>query len=328
MRKSLLKAAVIASICILSGCRGRFPSNLAKLPDLPQSTPILAAAGDIACDPNSSLFHNGRGDRIHCHMKATSDLVLSLKPSAVLALGDTQYETGSPSAFAKSYDPTWGRFKAITHPVLGNHEDRTRGASGYFNYFGDAAGKPGAGYYSFNLQSWHLIALNSNCNRVGGCGKGSPELEWLQKDLAANHNSACTLAFWHHPRFSSGLHGSNRELEPFWEALYSAGADVVLVGHDHDYERFAPLTPAGQLDEKRGIRQFVVGTGGKNQRGFLHFVPALGYNSRFSEARLLGFGVIELELAPNSYVWKFISENGKVLDSGSASCHVGAANSK
>ncbi|HEX6466125.1 MAG TPA: metallophosphoesterase [Terriglobales bacterium] len=318
---------LLVSICTMIACGGRFPSHLGKVVDLPSNTPLLAAAGDIACDPNSSFFHNGRGDRTHCHMKATSDLVLSLKPTAVLALGDTQYETGSPSAYARSYGPTWGRFKAITHPVLGNHEDRTSRASGYFNYFGDAAGTPGQGYYSFNLQSWHLIALNSNCNRVGGCGEGSPELEWLKKDLAANH-SACILAFWHHPRFSSGLHGSNRELEPFWNALYDAGADVVLVGHDHDYERFAPLTPAGRLDEKRGIRQFVVGTGGKNQRGFLHFVPALGYNSRFSEARFLSFGVIEMELAPNFYVWKFIAENGKVLDSGSAACHIGAADHK
>ena len=173
-----------------------------------------------------------------CRQLATSNTLVRGHYASVLALGDTQYEDGAYEKFVASYDPSWGRVKSITKPAPGNHEYESPGATGYYRYFGRAAGDPRKGYYSFDVGRWHLIALNSNCSAVGGCGAGSPQEQWLRRDLAA-HPAACTLAYWHHPRFSSGLHGSDSTYTAFWQALYDAGADVVLSGHDHDYERFA-----------------------------------------------------------------------------------------
>jgi hypothetical protein len=174
------------------------------------SDPVIAAAGDIACDPSISTFHNGNGSSTSCREKYTSNLLVGTGLTAVLALGDTQYECGGYDAFLKSYDPSWGRVLSMTHPALGNHEyltsggtDCASGAAGYFDYFGSSAGSPGKGYYSFDIGAWHIIALNSNCSKVGGCGSGSPQYNWLKSDLAA-HSNLCTLAFWHHPLFSSG----------------------------------------------------------------------------------------------------------------------------
>ncbi|HET6622980.1 MAG TPA: Calx-beta domain-containing protein, partial [Gaiellaceae bacterium] len=201
----------------------------------------VAAAGDVACDPESDAFEGGRGDGLECRQRATSDLLVRKRYAAVLALGDLQYEDATRAKFGASYDPSWGRLRSITRPVPGNHEYRTDGADGYFGYFGAAAGDPAKGYYSYDLGGWHLVALNSSCSEVGGCGAGSRQERWLRADLAAS-SAPCTLAYWHHPRFSSGSHGSDPSYEAFWRALYEAGADVVLVGHDHDYERFAPQT--------------------------------------------------------------------------------------
>jgi hypothetical protein len=279
--------------------------------------PVVVAAGDIACDPASRLFSGGGGTAKDCHERATSDLILGLQPNAVLALGDDQYEQGALSAFRASYDPTWGRLKSITHPALGNHEYLSRDATGYFSYFGGAAGDPKKGYYSYALGSWHMIVINSNCSHVGGCGPGSPQERWLRADLAA-HKTVCTLAYWHHPRFSSGEHGDQTFMQPIWQALYDGGADVVLNGHDHDYERFAPQDPAGRSDPTRGIREFVVGTGGRNHYG-LQTVDA---NSEIRDST--SFGVLRLVLHPTSYSWQFIPDlqngNGTFTDSGSASC--------
>ena len=233
----------------------------------PVSGTKIAAAGDIACDPGSSSFNNGQGSGLDCRQLATSDLLVGAGYAAVLALGDIQYEDGAYSKFLASYDPSWGRVKSITKPAPGNHEYQSGNANGYYQYFGAAAGDPAKGYYSFDLAGWHIVALNSNCSFVGGCGVGSPQEQWLRADLAA-HPASCTLAYWHHPRFSSGEHGSDSTYTPFFQALYDANADLVLVGHDHDYERFAPQTASGTLDLARGIRQFVVGSGGKNVRTF------------------------------------------------------------
>src|SRR4029450_3695934 len=197
-----------------------------------------------------------------CHQQATSDLAVAANPTGVLALGDQQYDRALLGGFVNSYEPTWGRLKAVTHPVPGNHEYLS-GAADYFTYFGPAAGDPAKGWYSFDIGARHLIALNSSCARVGGCGPGSPQERWLRADLAA-HPNRCTLAFWHHARFSSSGHGSYPTYDGFWRALYEAGADVVLSSHDHDYERFAPQDPDAKPDPRRGMRQFVVGTGGKN----------------------------------------------------------------
>lgn len=280
-----------------------------------QGDPVIAAAGDIACDPADSNFNGGAGTANVCRMKATSDLLMGMELAGVLALGDNQYEDGALSKFRRSYDPTWGRLESMTRPAVGNHEYGQSNASGYFSYFGSAAGDPAKGYYSFDIGTWHLIALNSNCSRVGGCRAGSPQELWLKADLAAQP-AACTLAYWHHPRFSSGLHGSDRAYDAFWQDLYDAGADVVLVGHDHDYERFAPQDPRGVADPVRGIREFVVGTGGKTHYWFKGAQPN-------SEVRNWDtFGVLVMTLRSLGYDWRFVPEPGRSFsDSGRGFCH-------
>ena len=156
-----------------------------------------------------------------------------------------------------------GAHKSRTKPAPGNHEYNTSGATGYYGYFGAAAGDPKQGYYSYDLGSWHIVVLNSNCSQVGGCGAGSPQETWLRQDLAA-HPTSCTLAYWHHPRFSFGEHGNDTATQALWQALYDNGAEIVLSGHDHNYQRWSPQTPSGTTDATRGIREFVVGTGGKS----------------------------------------------------------------
>ena len=284
------------------------------------SDPVIAAAGDIACDPGSPSFNGGLGTATSCRQRATSDLILdqSVFPQLdlVLPLGDLQYEDGAYTKFQASYDPSWGRLKALTTPTPGNHEYGTTGAAGYYQYFGSAAGDPTKGYYSLDLGNWHLISLNSNCSAVGGCGVGSPQEQWLRADLATS-GATCVLAYWHQPRFSSGNHGSDATYDAFWRALYSAGADVVLSGHDHSFERFSPQTPDG-LPDARGIREFVVGTGGN---GFYAFSsPQPNSEVRISHA----FGVLKLTLQPTSYTWEFVKEDRSILDSGSGSCSQGS----
>lgn len=280
--------------------------------------PVIAAAGDIACDPKSSSYNDGNGTKTNCHMKATSDLLVNSNLAAVLPLGDIQYEYGNFQAFQESYDRTWGRVKSISRPAVGNHEyyNSNADASGYFQYFGkEAAGDAKKGYYSYDIGKWHLIALNSNCSKVGGCKKDSPQEQWLKADLAA-HPNTCTLAYWHHPRFSSGEHGSDSDYDAFWQDLYQAGVEIVLNGHDHDYERFAPQDPSGKIDSQRGIRQFVVGTGGKNHYEFKTIEP----NSEVRNADT--YGVLKLTLHPTGYSWQFVPEAGQSFtDSGKDSCH-------
>ena len=275
--------------------------------------PVIAAAGDIACDPSDGNFNGGNGTSGSCRQKAVSDLFVNRNFSAVLTLGDTQYEDGSLTKYQQSFDPSWGRAKSIIRPAVGNHEYLTAGASGYYNYFGAAAGDRTKGYYSYDIGAWHLIALNSNCSQVGGCGAGSPQEQWLKSDLAA-HPTMCTLAYWHHPRFSGGEHGSSTSYDAFWRALYAAGADIVLSGHDHDYERFAPQNPSGAADPN-GIQQFVVGTGGKNHYTFTTTLP----NSLVRNSDT--YGILKLTLHVASYDWQFVPEAGKTFtDSGTRNC--------
>ena len=271
--------------------------------------PVIGVAGDISCPPAYSA------SATRCQQLATSDLLLGMNPVAVLTLGDNQYETGMLSEFQQVYSPTWGRLLDRTFPVPGNHEYDTPGASGYFSYFGARAGDPAKGYYSFDAGAWHVIALNSECSSVGGCQPGSPQETWLRADLAA-HPAACTLAYWHKPRFSSGgRHPSSAAFQPLWQALYDAHADVVLSGHAHDYERFAPQAPDGAADDVRGIRQFVVGTGGRN----LQILGALQPNSEVLQNT--SFGVLKLVLHPTSYDWQFLpTPGGTFTDSGSRAC--------
>jgi acid phosphatase type 7 len=286
-------------------------SNPANTPNSNEnSDPVIAAAGDISCEPSSIK----KGDNFNCQMKATSDLLIDRGLAAVLTLGDNQYEYGTYPAYQQSYDSTWGKVKSITKPVPGNHEYYNKDAAGYYTYFGAIAEDPKKGYYSYDIGDWHLIALNSNCADVS-CGADSPQAQWLKEDLAA-HPTACTIAYWHHPRFSSGEHGNNKELDTFWQILYQANVEIVLNGHDHTYERFAPQSPEGKEDREKGIRQFVVGSGGKNHYQFKTNQP--NSEVRNNDA----YGVIKLTLHKNSYDWKFEPIAGQTFtDSGSSDCH-------
>ena len=317
-RRALVALVVVAALG--PACRSAEPADrTAPLPPpapaAPTTTapaqpdPVIAAAGDIACEPAEPVT------AARCHMRATSDLLVGTGLDAVLTLGDNQYEDGALEKFRRSYDATWGRVKAITRPAVGNHELAGGAAHGHFAYFGAAAGKPGQGWYSFDVGTWHLIALNSNCAAVGGCGPGSAQHEWLVADLAA-HRAACTLAYWHHPRFSSGLHGDSAATAAFWQALYDAGADVVLAGHDHHYERFVPLAPDGAPDPARGLRQFIVGTGGRSL--YPAFLPRAGSELR----NAVTYGVLRLTLRAGSYDARFVPEAGATFtDATTGRCH-------
>ena len=263
---------------------------------------VLVGAGDIAdCTDLSGA-------------EATAKLLEAI-PGTVMAVGDLAYPDGTKENFA-CYDKTWGRVKSRTRPAVGNHEFHSTGATYYFSYFGAAAGDPTKGYFSYDLGTWHIVVLNSECQQIGGCQAGSEEEKWLRSDLAA-HPAACTLAYFHKPLFSSGgAHGDALEFKPFWQALYDAHADIVVNGHDHDYERFAPQNPNGEADPVHGIREFVVGTGGKNHRPF----HASDRNSEVRNAD--SFGVLKLTLRAHGYDWNFIPEAGKSFtDAGTGACH-------
>jgi hypothetical protein len=238
-------------------------------------------------------------------------------PGTVAALGDLAYETGTAAEFLGCYQPSWGAFKDRTKPAIGNHEyESDAAASGYFGYWGSGvAGNPGQGWYSYDLGAWHIIALNSNCTFVGGCGPDSPQEKWLKADLAA-HPAPCTLAYWHHPRWSGGQVTSDASTDMFWQDLFAAKADVVLNGHAHNYQRFAPQNPVGGADPARGIREFVVGTGGNPT---LHPVAATA-NTQIMDNTT--WGVLKLTLHPRGYDWQFVrAAGGSFTDSGSQSCH-------
>ena len=291
------------------------------------AAPVVAAAGDIACDTTSDFYNRGAGVEGHCRQRATSDLLVGAGFTAVLTLGDTQYHVGSLSDFNAVFDPTWGRVKSIIRPAVGDHEYGTAGARGYFDYFNGVgkedgpAGDRDKGYYSYDIGTWHLIALNSACERIAngsaadGCAAGSPQDRWLRADLA-RHRTSCTLAYWHRPFFNSGYRGNSPSGQAFFESLYEAGADLVLSGDAHSYERFAPQDPAGALDPVRGMRQFVVGTGGAFFTGYSKLKP----NSEVRQNHT--FGVLAITLHPTSYEWRFIPQVGKAFtDSGVQQCH-------
>jgi hypothetical protein len=290
---------VLGSLGLLSMSTGH--TKVARRAEV-DGAAILVGAGDIAdCRDLSGA-------------EATAKLLEQI-PGTVMAVGDLAYPDGSRENF-KCYERTWGRVKARTRPAAGNHEFHAKGATPYFEYFGTAAGDPKHGYYSYELGSWHVVVLNSECGDVGGCDTSSPQVKWLKDDLAA-HPVACTLAYWHKPLFSSGgAHGNDLEMKPLWQALYDANADVVIGGHDHNYERFAPQNPDGRSDAARGIREFVVGTGGKNHRPILLAKP----NSELRNAD--AFGVLKLSLRTGRYDWQFVPEAGKTfVDSGTGTCH-------
>jgi 3',5'-cyclic AMP phosphodiesterase CpdA len=258
---------------------------------------VLVGAGDIAdCD--------SPGD------EATAVLLDSI-PGTVFTAGDNAYPSGSPQQFSACYDPSWGRHKARTRPTPGNHDQRTAKGAGYYAYFGANAGPPGRGYYSYDLGDWHVIALNSNISMR----RGSAQERWLRADLAASRKR-CTLAYWHHPRFSSSEHGNQKRTAPLWDALYEYGAEVVIGGHDHTYERFAPQTPDAKADPLHGIREFVVGTGGASHYDF----PSTQPNSEVRDNT--AYGVLRLTLGTGGYAWTFVPVAGaRFTDSGTGTCH-------
>lgn len=270
-------------------------------------TATLVGAGDIAgCSDLSGA-------------EATAALLEQI-PGTVFAMGDLAYEDGSAANFKDCYNPTWGRFKDRTKPALGNHEYHEPTASAYFEYWGAVAGPVGQGYYSYDLGAWHVVVLNTNCDAkgLGGCAKGSPEELWLREDLQ-EHANDCIVAYGHHALYSSGIsraHAVHTELRPLWQDLYAAHADLVLAGHEHSFERFAPQDPNGHLDQKNGIREIVAGTGGRSH-------DLLGYPMRNSEVRdWQTYGVLKLSLGPEKYSWEFIPAQGKSFhDSGSGACH-------
>jgi acid phosphatase type 7 len=306
MKKSVLSSKVLPFILPMLV----LPLALAVVSLLPAAAP--------ADDTKENAVLIGAGDIADCSNLAGAEAtakLLEVNPGTVMALGDLAYPNGTAENF-KCYDQTWGRVKSRTRPSVGNHEFHSQGATYYFEYFGAAAGDPKTGYYSYDLGAWHIVVLNSECKEVGGCQAGSPEEKWLRADLAA-HPTACSLAYFHKPRFSSGLnHGDDPEITAFWQALYDNNVELVLNGHDHDYERFAPQDPNGKADPKRGIREFVAGTGGKSHRGF-------GFTRPNSEVRNNdAYGVLKLTLKPGGYAWQFLPEAGKTFtDSGSGTCH-------
>lgn len=282
-------------------------TNVAVAPDftLPEIGPdddTILAVGDIAV----------------CGMQndeLTGQLAAEL-PGTILALGDMVYESGTESEFKRCFDSSWGAVKDRIRPVPGNHEFETAGAGPYYEHFGDAAGTPGLGWYSFDIGAWHVIALNSNCrDQQNVCSDDSPQGDWLETDLA-RHPTACTLAFMHHPRWTSGEHGSDPLLGEFWTMLYDAGVDVVLTGHDHDYERFTPMDADGAADPTRGIRLFIVGTGGRSLDPFADILPT-------SEARNnVSYGVLQMALYDGHYTWEFIPTDADgYRDAGTGTCH-------
>ncbi|MBE0699348.1 MAG: metallophosphoesterase, partial [Anaerolineaceae bacterium] len=268
----------------------------------PTPTPVLlAGAGDIAVCGDLN-----QGD------ERTAALIERFPDAAVFTAGDNVYGTGTPNDYAYCYTPSWGRFKDRTRPSPGNHDYETEAGAAYYSYFGRAAGAANIGFYSYDLGSWHIVALNSNCNDIG-CGKESAQAEWLRTDLASN-TAKCTLLYWHHPRWSSGMAGGSGSVSTFWRVAVENNADVVVNGHDHNYERFAPQDAEGNADPK-GVREFVVGTGGTILRDFGEIKPnsELRYNSTN--------GIIVFKLYTDHYDWEFVPTSGDFHDTGSGECH-------
>lgn len=303
-------ALLILISLFLAACHAGRPAQLEEKPSarlLPGKGINVYAAGNIA-DCRKHLPHQSGAAK-------TAALIASRiandKSAIVLTLGDHTYPVGLPDEFSNCYGPTWGQFKARTYPSPGNHEYYSPQAFGYYNYFGATAGPERRGYYSFNVGSWHLISLNSFLKPE----EHKAQLEWLKADLEKNV-ARCTLAYWHHPLYSSGRHGGNTRMKDAWTILYAANADLVLASHDHHYERFASQNADGLLDNQRGMREFVVGTGG----AYLSPLRLIQDNSQTSDNSM--HGVLKLTLKENGYEWEFLSvDEDSFMDRGTTLCH-------
>src|SRR4051794_36373132 len=304
MKRSLAQAATAAALLLALGATPAIAAD-----------PVVVAVGDIACGANTPSGTD-------CVYSRTADLAVAQNPTVALLLGDTQYENGELSNYRSYFAPTWGRLKSIARPVLGNHEYGTSGAAGYFDYFdgvgatSGVAGDRGKGYYSFYVGDWHIVSLNSNCSQVA-CYAGSTQERWLRSDLAAN-TKPCTLAQMHHPRWSSDVNElTSTATDPLVQALYDSGTDLMLVGHAHDYERFAPQDPDGTPDTARGITQIIVGTGGRSE---VAFAPQAEPNSIVRKTGT--YGVLRLNMHSGFYDYKFLPIAGQTwTDSGAGTCH-------
>jgi len=302
-------------------------------PPTPPPSPVLAAGGDIACDPIDMDFNKGDGSLVNsrCFQKATAQTLTSINPDAVAVLGDEQYEHGSLAQFNASFEPSWGQLGPKLKPVPGNHEYLTPNAQGYFDYFNGASNATGRagdrtkGYYSYDLGAWHIVALNSECAATPSRCSSDDELSWLETDLtdwdARHPGTSCVLAYWHRARFSSAATPPEApEMAPFWQKLQNHRADVILSGHAHSYERFAPLR-ADRTSGPDGIAEFVVGSGGEEHRPF----GATKFNSVIRNASQ--FGVLRLTLEASSFDWSFVSAGPRpageapFTDADSAQCH-------
>jgi len=341
---SLVALVFVATLLLLLGAtrlvdRGRVesgPTSSGGVGAIPSASPSPAISASPAAGPSSSQEAGtqapsstpgasptgdpvlvGAGDIGQCGSDGDENTAALLDgiPGTVFTAGDNVYENGTAEQFRECYEPSWGRHRSRTRPAPGNHDWETAGLTGYFDYFGDAAKGPGgSSWYSYDLGTWHVIVLDSMCAKVGGCDPGSPQGEWLAADLAAS-KATCTLAIFHHPRFTSGEHGNTIEMDAFWRPLYAAGVDVVVNGHDHDYEWFEPQDPDGRADPSRGIRQFIVGTGGAPLRDF----PRVAPNSALRVA--IAHGVFVFTLHAGSYHWQFIAAGNDFRNLGTAPCH-------
>jgi uncharacterized protein YjdB len=269
-------------------------------PPPPGGSIVLVGAGDI-------------GDCSRTSDDSTAALVERLNPDAVFTVGDNAYPDGTTANFTECYDPTWGRFQAKTRPAPGNHDYHVSGATDYFQYWGALAGDVGKGYYSYDLGNWHIISLNGEI----GTSSGSAQETWLNADLAAS-TKPCTMAYIHRPRFSAGYHGSNSSMQPIWQDLYNAGVELYIGGHNHDYERFAPMDASGTADPVRGIREFVVGVGGAGLESW-STTPPIANEEVWQNT---SYGVLKLTLSDSSYTWEFVpAMGGTFTDAGSGTCH-------
>lgn len=322
---------VLAGLAAFVGSIGSAPTNSpgptgslalgSPIPSADASSPAASPSSDTPAPSASSAEETatlvGAGDIASCGRTADSDTaaLVAAIPGTIFTAGDNAYESGTAAEFAECFNPTWGAHRSRIRPAAGNHDWVTADAAGYLDYFGDAAvNGDGRTWYSYELGAWHIIVLDSNCAKVGGCEPESEQGRWLAADIVAS-DARCSVAIWHHPLFSSGEHGAVSTSAPLWEAVASAGVDVVLNGHDHDYERFAPQDAIGSADPD-GTREFVVGTGGAALRAF---PGALVANSLVRSS--IAHGVIELTLRPSAYLWRFHSTDGSFSDQGSATCH-------